>query len=172
MDLSSDSKLGWRYESNADLGAIFTNYRRAIMIGITFAAFYQLAGINLVGFFSTEIFIMEGYASLAPLITVITGVVSIFGGFLGYCAVDRYGRRTLALFGFTSMFICLAVVGVFSFLNISFIVSAIFIMLYILTYCTAVGFVFWIYISDTLPDTGVGFASAVSWVFTILIALV
>ena len=70
------------------------------------------------------------------------------------------------------MAIYLAIVGVFSFLNLTFIIQAIFIMLYIITYCTATGFIFWIYLADTLPDTGVGIASAVSWIFTMIIALV
>lgn len=123
------------------------------------------------GFFSTEIFIEDGYSTLAPIITVIVGVSEIMGGVIGYCLIDRYGRRALSLFGFSVMGICLAIVGVFSFLNLSFIVQAAFMIFYALIYCCSVAFIFWLYIAETLPDTGVGLASAVGWIFTILVAL-
>lgn len=36
----------------------------------------------------------------------------------------------------------------------------------------SIGYIYWIYIVDILPDTGVGISSTVSWIFTIIIAAV
>ena len=41
IDLGSDMSTSlWRMESSATFGVIFKNYRRALVIALTFAAFY------------------------------------------------------------------------------------------------------------------------------------
>ena len=73
---------------------------RIAMIGIVIAILQQWCGINLVFNYAQEIFTAAGYCVSDMLFNiVVTGIVNVVFTLVGMYTVDKWGRRSLMLFG-------------------------------------------------------------------------
>lgn len=89
--LGSGLGLVWRAWGEAPL-------RRAMTLGVMLMAMNQLAGINLVMYYSTTIMEMAGFGNGdAVLIACACDVAQLLGVLYSLRAMDRLGRRRLAL---------------------------------------------------------------------------
>lgn len=84
-----------------------------VWVGIAVSMFQQLVGINVIFYYSTELWQSVGFSEGdALLIGVITSVTNIVTTILAILVIDRIGRRKLLLLGSTGMAISLAVMAV------------------------------------------------------------
>lgn len=87
------SKVAWR-----ELFA--PNLRRVLVIGITLAVIQQWSGINILFNYAEEVFKSAGYGVNEILFNiVITGAINLVFTIVAMACVDRFGRRSIMLFG-------------------------------------------------------------------------
>jgi MFS transporter, SP family, xylose:H+ symportor len=74
--------------------------RRVLMIGIVLAVLQQWSGINILFNYAEEIYRGAGYGMSEVLFNiVITGAINLIFTLVAMVSVDRFGRRSLMLFG-------------------------------------------------------------------------
>ncbi|KAF9269149.1 MFS monosaccharide transporter [Marasmius fiardii PR-910] len=84
------------------------------LTGIFIQAWQQLTGINFIFYYGTTFFTNSGISNPFT-ITIITNVVNVVMTLPGIWGVERFGRRTLLLWGAVGMCVCefiVAIVGV------------------------------------------------------------
>ncbi|CRL04570.1 CLUMA_CG017639, isoform A, partial [Clunio marinus] len=75
--------------------------------------FQQLSGINVVIFYSSEIF-QDARVGMAPeYATIMIGVVQIIATFLAYLILERFGRRLMLVLSGSLMAMCTLVMGIY-----------------------------------------------------------
>ncbi|KAI0820337.1 MFS monosaccharide transporter [Trametes gibbosa] len=94
----------------------FTHNKIALrtLSGIFIQAWQQLTGINFIFYYGTTFFKNAGIAD-PFLITIATSIVNVFMTLPGMWGVERFGRRSLLLWGAALMCICeflVAIIGV------------------------------------------------------------
>lgn len=84
-----------------------------VWVGIGVSVFQQFVGINVIFYYSTELWQSVGFTeSNALLIGVITAVTNIVTTILGILLIDRIGRRRLLLAGSVGMAVGLATMAI------------------------------------------------------------
>lgn len=99
--------------------------RIPLIIAIMVMFAQQFSGINAVMFFSTKIFIMANLEESAQSATIGVGAMNVVMTLVSLILVEKAGRKTLLLFGFSGMFVVTALLAV----CLVFAVSTIFIYL-------------------------------------------
>lgn len=149
--------------------------RMALIVGIFLALFSQITGINAIIYYAPEIFKSVGFGTDSAMFqTVIIGVVNTVFTFVAIAYIDKYGRRTLLLWGITGMIICLGSVGMLFYLDLS---SGpwllIFILGFIASFAMSLGPIPWVLISEIFPTKIRGVAMSISilmlWIGVVLI---
>ena len=71
-----------------------------VWTGVLLATFQQLVGINVIFYYSSELWKSVGFSTTESLsVTVITSVTNVVTTFLAIATIDRLGRRPLLLIG-------------------------------------------------------------------------
>lgn len=95
--------------NGATLRAPRTGLKPIVWIGIGLSVFQQFVGINVIFYYSTELWAAVGFVQAdALMISVVTGVVNILVTLVAIALVDRIGRRPLLLAGSILMAVSLA----------------------------------------------------------------
>jgi sugar porter (SP) family MFS transporter len=161
--------------------------RRAAQSAFFVMFMQQFCGVNVIAYYSTDIFVSGGFSySNALLVSLGTGVVNWLFAIPAIYTIDTFGRRNLLLTGFPLMAICLFWGG-FSFLigggpptegdpanpaQLGSIAAAIFCFMAI--YSPSEGPVPFTYSAEAFPlyirDIGMSFATATCWGFNFIIA--
>ncbi|KAI0320855.1 general substrate transporter [Amylostereum chailletii] len=84
------------------------------LTGIFIQALQQLTGINFIFYYGTQFFQNSGINN-PFLISIATGIVNVFMTLPGMWGVERFGRRSLLLWGAAGMCVCefiVAIIGV------------------------------------------------------------
>ncbi|KAF7829933.1 sugar transport protein 5 [Senna tora] len=88
-------------------------YRPHLVMAIAIPFFQQLTGINIVAFYSPNLFQSVGFGNDAALLsTIILGVVNLGSIMVSSAVVDRFGRRFLFIVGGIQMLVCEIAVAV------------------------------------------------------------
>lgn len=90
---------------------------KAIIIVVCLMVFRQLSGINVVVFYTVDIFTGAGSTLSPSLATVIVGVAQVVATYLSSFLVDRVGRRPLLLFSDSTMAVCNIVLAAYFYLK-------------------------------------------------------
>lgn len=152
-----------------------SSLRMAMLIGMFLAFFSQITGINAIIYYAPEIFKSVGFgADSAMFQTVIIGIVNTIFTFVAIVFIDKYGRRTLLLWGVTGMIICLGGVGLmFHFELSSGPWLLLFILGFIASFAMSLGPIPWVLISEIFPTKVRGVAMSISvlmvWIGVVLI---
>lgn len=146
-------------------------------IGIAIGMFNQFAGINVIMYYSTDIFREAGFSTESALLqSVLIGFTNLLFTILAMTFIDRFGRKFLLYVGATGMTIFL---GLFSWSFISgrtegFILVGLLIG-YIAFFAFSQGAVIWVILSEMFPNTvrskGTAVGSFSHWIFNFAIAL-
>jgi sugar porter (SP) family MFS transporter len=152
-------------------------YLRLAMIGIAVGMFNQLAGINVIMYYSTDIFREAGFSGEAALFqSVLIGFTNLVFTIIAMSIIDRFGRKFLLYVGASGMSVFL---GLFSWAFITDTKSG-FILLslligYIAFFAFSQGAVIWVILSEMFPNSvrakGTAIGSFSHWIFNFGIAL-
>ncbi len=152
-------------------------YLKLAIIGIAIGMFNQFAGINVIMYYSTDIFREAGFSGESALFqSVLIGVTNLLFTILAMTIIDRFGRKFLLYVGATGMSVFL---GLFSWAYISgntegFMLLGLLVG-YIAFFAFSQGAVIWVILSEMFPNKirarGAAIGSFSHWIFNFAIAL-
>lgn len=152
-------------------------YLRLVMIGVAVGMFNQFAGINVIMYYSTDIFREAGFSAESALLqSVLIGVTNLLFTILAMTFIDKFGRKFLLYVGAIGMSVFL---GLFSWAYITdnktgFILVGLLIG-YIAFFAFSQGAVIWVILSEMFPNSvrarGTAIGSFSHWIFNFGISL-
>ncbi|PQE22418.1 monosaccharide transporter protein [Rutstroemia sp. NJR-2017a BVV2] len=160
-----------------------SNLRRTIL-GTSLQMMQQWTGVNFIFYFGTTFFQELGTISNPFLIGLITTLVNVCTTPISFYIVERFGRRTILIWGALGMLICefiVAIIGVTAGRleehNTSAVSAMIaFICIYIAFFATTWGPGAWVLIGEIFPlpirSRGVGLSTASNWLWNCIIAVI
>jgi MFS transporter, SP family, arabinose:H+ symporter len=152
------------YEEQGTLGELFTGrFRKAIFVGIVLCVFSQVQGINAIMYYAPEIFKSIGTGTESAFQqTVIIGIINTLFTFVAINWVDKWGRKTLLLWGGAGMALSLFMVGLAFHFGWTGYGLLLFILMYIACFAASYGPVTWVVISEIFPIKMRGVAMSVA----------
>ena len=151
-------------------------YFRLIVIGFAVGMFNQLAGINIIMYYSSSIFQEAGFSADSALAqTVLIGITNLVFTIIAMTVIDKFGRKVLLNTGAVGMTIFL---GLFAWAFIADIntgyILLIFLIGYIAFFAFSQGAVIWVILSEMFPNNIRSRATAIGsfshWFFNAIIA--
>ncbi|MCJ1311577.1 hypothetical protein MMC25_005250 [Agyrium rufum] len=167
---------------NCFTGSLFvssSNVRRTIL-GTSLQMMQQWTGINFIFYFGTTFFQQLGTISNPFLISLVTTLVNVLSTPLSFWTVERFGRRTILLYGAVGMCVCefiVAIIGVTDGQNPSAVKAQIsFICIYIFFFASTWGPGAWVVIGEIFPlpirSRGVALSTASNWLWNCIITVI
>lgn len=176
-----------------------SNLRKTIL-GTSLQMMQQWTGVNFIFYYSTPFLQSTGAISNTFLISMIFTIVNVFSTPISFYTVEKWGRRTILLYGALGMLICQFLVGIIGVtvgfnhthqvpnpdptkdpLNIADNISAVnaqiaFIAIFIFFFASTWGPGAWIVIGEIFPlpirSRGVGLSTASNWLWNTIIAVI
>lgn len=130
-------------------------------------------GVNFVFYFGTTFFTQLGTISDPFLISMITTIVNVCSTPISFYIIEKYGRRTILLWGALGMVICqfiVAIIGVTDGQNHHAVSAMIaFICIYVFFFAITWGPGAWVVIGEIFPlpirSRGVALSTASNWLW-------
>lgn len=159
-----DEIRGTLHEEKGTLSELFGGaFKKAIFIGIALAVFSQVQGINAIMYYAPDIFKKAGSGSESALFqTVIVGVINLAFTWVAIYFVDKWGRKSLLLYGGAGMALSLVIVGFAFHLQWTGPALLFFILTYVACFAASYGPVTWVVISEIFPIKMRGLAMSVA----------
>ena len=162
----------WANCFKGGLGHASSNLRRTIL-GTSLQMMQQWTGINFIFYFGTTFFQDLGTISNPFLISLVTTLVNVCSTPISFYTIERFGRRTLLIWGALGMLICeflVAIMGTADGGNKSTIKAEIaFICIYIFFFASTWGPGAWVVIGEIFPlpirSRGVALSTASNWLW-------
>ncbi len=159
-------------------------YLKLVLIGIGVGMFNQLSGINIVNYYSTDIFREAGFSRESAFYqTVLIGITNLVFTIVGMSLIDKFGRKFLLYAGGIGMPVFL---GLFSWAYLSGNTNGYILLIsmlgFIAFFAASQGTVIWVILSEMFPTnirargSAIGsfshwfFNSLISWVFPVVVA--
>lgn len=184
---------GWMNCFKGSLWQSNSNLRKTIL-GTSLQMMQQWTGVNFIFYYSTPFLQSTGAISNTFLISLIFTLVNVCSTPLSFYGMEKFGRRTLLLYGAFGMLICqflTAIIGVTQGFNNSSTladgstrannISAVnaqiaFIAIFIFFFATTWGPGAWVLIGEVFPLTirsrGVALSTASNWLWNTIIAVI
>lgn len=157
--------------------------RRAAQSSALVMFMQQFCGVNVIAYYSSQIFIEAGFGRQQALLTTMgTGLVNWIFAIPAMYTIDTFGRRNLLLVTLPAMSICLLVTGMAFFIpqddsndhrRVSAVATSLYV--YMAFYSPGEGPVPFTYSAEAFPlyirDFGMSFATAVCWFFNFVLAI-
>ena len=149
-------------ERQGSLRALLTHrYASVLTLGIVVAVFQQWCGTNVIFNYAHEIFSAAGYSVGDVLFNiVITGLANVIFTIVAFTVVDRWGRRSLMLFGACGLGLIYLILGTCYYLQTSGFFMVILVVAAIGCYAMSLGPVTWVLLSELFPNKVRGVAMA------------
>ncbi|KAE8448609.1 hypothetical protein EG329_009034 [Mollisiaceae sp. DMI_Dod_QoI] len=160
-----------------------SNLRRTIL-GTSLQMMQQWTGINFIFYFGTTFFQELGTISNPFLISLITTLVNVCSTPISFYIIERYGRRSILIWGALGMLICEFIVGIIGVTagrasqhnNSAVSAQIAFICIYIFCFATTWGPGAWVLIGEIFPlpirSRGVALSTASNWLWNCIIAVI
>jgi MFS family permease len=149
-------------------------YRKPLVLAFFMALFNQLSGINAFLYYAPRIFELAGLEQSASFLSSIgIGLINLLFTLLGISLIDKYGRKTLLIFGSFGYIFSLGMVAAAFYYQWQGIVVPLLFFVFIAAHAIGQGAVIWVFISEIFPNklraAGQSFGSTVHWVLAALI---
>jgi sugar porter (SP) family MFS transporter len=165
---------GWTNCFKGDITNGASNIRRTLL-GILMQMMQQLTGINFIFYFGTIFFQSLGTISNPFLISLVTTLVNVCSTPVSFYIIERFGRRTILIYGAGGMIIAQFIVGIIgvtagetskhNHAAVSAMIA--FICINIFFFATTWGPAAWVIVGEVFPLTirsrGVGLSTASNW---------
>ncbi|KAK0703209.1 general substrate transporter [Lasiosphaeria miniovina] len=184
--------------ANCFKGSVFkanSNLRKTIL-GTSLQMMQQWTGVNFIFYYSTPFLQSTGAISNTFLVSLVFTLVNVFSTPISFWTVERFGRRTILLWGAAGMLVCqfiVAIAGVTVGFNHTHVdpsdstktladnISAVyaqvaFIAVFIFFFASTWGPGAWILIGEIFPmpirSRGVALSTASNWLWNTIIAVI
>ena len=148
--------------------AFSKTYLKQTMIGLLLNFMNQLSGINVVVFYSSNVFKTLGFQN-PGLLTIIVGLFNVLGGFINMFISNRFGRKRLLGTGMFSISICYLIIMFADCFKFKILIP-VGMCLFMLSFATSLGGILYVYQVEILPGEVIPLISNSQWVFTLLIS--
>ena len=136
-------------------------YAGILTLGLVIAVFQQWCGTNVIFNYAQEIFSAAGYSVGDVLFNiVITGVANVVFTVVALFTIDRWGRRSLMLFGAGSLAVIYLILGTCYHLHVTGFGMVVLVVLAISAYAMTLGPVTWVLLAELFPNRVRGVAMA------------
>ncbi|MFJ4967568.1 sugar porter family MFS transporter [Streptomyces sp. NPDC088755] len=177
--IAEEREKAERNSRTADRGAkkLFTpDVRPALVVGLTLAAVQQFGGINTIIYYAPTIIQQTGLnASNSIFYSVFIGVINLLMTLVAIRLVDRAGRRIMVLVSLALMAVSIFMLGLAFVVDMSSVLTLLFMVIYIAAYAGGLGPVFWTLLGEIFPPSvraeGSSVATAVNWVSNFIVSL-
>lgn len=137
-------------------------FSSVLLLGVVVAVFQQWCGTNVIFNYAQEIFSAAGYSVGDVLFNiVITGIANVVFTIVALRTVDRWGRRSLMLFGAMGLAAIYAVLGLCYHFHITGFFMVLLVVAAIACYAMSLGPVTWVLLSELFPTRVRGIAMSV-----------
>ena len=137
--------------------------RRLVLIGIVLAVLQQVTGINVIIYYSSEIFKKLGAASDTALLqTVTVDLVNLSFTIVAIWSVDWLGRKPLMLIGAAGMGVSQVLFGINLYLGNLGMMNLVWVLAYIAFFASSLGPVVWVMLAEIFPNRVRGRAMALA----------
>lgn len=162
IELIKASAIADAYEEKGGQKVLFTRkYAAVLTLGIIVAVFQQWCGTNVIFNYAQEIFSDAGYSVGDVLFNiVITGVANVIFTIVALFTIDRWGRRSLMLFGSISLAVIYLILGTCYHFHITGFFMVILVVAAISAYAMTLGPVTWVLLAEIFPNRVRGVAMA------------
>lgn len=152
------------------------SFRKPVLLGLLLAVFVQITGINTVIDYAPKILLAAGVEIKNALLqTSLIGIINFLFTFIAIWLIDKVGRKALYLFGSAAMGVSLVLLSASFYLQLSPAFALGSLLLFIASFASCIGPVFWTLVSEMFPNRirgkGIAFASFTQWVFNFLVIL-
>ncbi|OMJ72036.1 hypothetical protein SteCoe_29620 [Stentor coeruleus] len=164
-----DSKINSSGEKEYSYYEIFKlkKFKKMLRNGIMLGIIQQLSGVNTAVIYSTYIFEeLGGSAYMARIYTIITVIVFFMGCFLSIFLLNKFGRKTLLIFGTLSLSVDMLLLGIVTLFNFHIIFAVILISAFYVFFAFSLGATLWTYIGEALIEKIASVSSTV--IFTMI----
>ena len=148
---------------------LVTFYRKRLTVGLLLMITQQFSGCNAILTDSATLFNYNGNATNVKIYTIMTSVMLIVSSMLSGKLSDKFGRRTLLLWGNGGCAIILLVMGILQQpqfdTNTLEELSIYFTFVFIFVYGVSLAPISWVYEPEILPEKGVSLAVITCWLF-------
>lgn len=156
-----------------------SNLRRTIL-GTSLQMMQQWTGVNFVFYFGTTFFEQLGTIDKPFLIQLITTLVNVCSTPISFWTIERFGRRTLLIWGALGMVICQLIVAIVGTVlptdEMAVKAMIAFICIYISFFASTWGPGAWVLIGELFPlqirSRGVALSTASNWLWNCIIAVI
>ena len=152
--------------------------RKVLWLGFLLAILVQMSGINVVIDYAPKIFTKAGWNMDTGLFATFgLGLVNFAFTWVSILLIDKYGRRILYIIGSAGMSISLLGLAIAGFSgHFEGLLVLFLIILFLASFASSIGPVFWTYISEIFPNRIRGTAMTIpvftQWIFNALAVLV
>lgn len=160
-------KIQGRIISNEELSYkdLFTENKSRIFLGMLLMAAQQLSGVDAV---ISESSILYNYScdnTEVKILTVMNSIILIIASTISGLTSDKFGRRSLILYGNGACIICLYLMGIFQEFPSDTMkeISIFMTYMFLLSFGSSLGPVIYLYEPEILPDEGISLAVIVNW---------
>lgn len=163
----------WANCFKGGLGHASSNLRRTIL-GTSLQMMQQWTGVNFIFYFGTTFFQDLGTIDNPFLISLVTTLVNVCSTPISFYTIEKFGRRTLLIWGALGMLICQFIVAIIGTASGGGNDAAIraeiaFICIYIFFFASTWGPGAWVVIGEIFPlpirSRGVGLSTASNWLW-------
>ena len=151
-------------------------YLKLVMIGIAVGMFNQFTGINIVMYYTTDIFRAAHFSTDSAILqTVIIGFTNLIFTLIAMRLIDKIGRRKMLLIGSVGMSVFLTLFAL-AFINGAFgnLMPVIMLVGFVGFFSSSQGAVIWVILSEMFPNNirarGASIGSFSHWFFNALMA--
>lgn len=151
---------------------VFCNpkYRRATWVNIGYMFFHEVAGINVIYQYSTQIYI-DMHAANPRMGTIMLGVCSLVSALTSIIVIRYLPRRTVFIGGHLGVFVSWLMVAYFNDEHEG-IATAISMNLFMAFYMNSSGTIAWTYAAETCVDQALGFVIMSIYVNVVYLAII
>jgi len=130
------------------------NNLNLVLIGIAVAVFNQLTGINIVMYYSADIFRSVGFSTDSAIWqTVIIGATNLVATIIGMSLIDKVGRKRLLLTGSLSMAGFLLLFGILTLTGYQGYGLLFLLVGFAFSFAASSGVTIWVLISELFPNS-------------------
>ncbi len=150
-------------------------YLRLVLIGIFVGMFNQFTGINIIMYYSSNIFMTAGFSADSALAqSVMVGFTNLAFTILAMFLIDKIGRKFMLLFGAVGMSIFLAIFAYIYLNQIEGYILLIMLLGFVACFAFSQGAVIWVLLAEMFPNNIRARASSIGsfslWTFNAITA--
>lgn len=134
-----------------------------IGIGVFLSFLQQWSGLNVVIYYASDIFQAAGYNLKEMMLNIVViGGVMVLSVIVTMMTVDKLGRKTLLLFGTSSMAVVYALIGYCFYLNYTGVVIVLLVLANVMFYSITLAPLLWVVLSEIFPNRIRGAAMSIA----------